>query len=254
MYRIEQIIYREIWFVGEPSIYSFGPQDSRVSQIKKFLVAVDARPASFFVERVKAVHFSGHFEEDDTVQRVLAACSRVTNLGFYVRLRSETPTGVYNLVHSLYLERLFVGSEILEGLLADNPPADSSLSKITHLCVVSGSVNQPQLLHFPKLTHLALLSDFEGNFASPLKHALSHARVKCIVVMVNSRSSSNSTAQAREVLKLHKIDDPRIVIFTLPMSQKIFYDDDIWDLANEFPDEEDDLVGRPDFLLRFYED
>lgn len=249
--RIEQIMYKEIWFVGEPSIYNFGSPGVRESHIQRFLSTVDTRPANFFVERVKTVHFSGYFDEEESVRRVLVACNGLTNLGLYFRVRGEASPEISKLVHSLSLERLFVGSDMLDHILSQIPDSDSCLSNITHLSVVSGNLKQLHLLSFPNLTHLALLSDSEGNFASPLKHARSQPRVKSIVVMISSRPHSHSTLQAREVLKLHHINDSRIVIFTLPMSQKIFFDDDIWDLANEYPDEEEPLVGRSYFLLRF---
>ncbi|KAF9466223.1 hypothetical protein BDZ94DRAFT_1251439 [Collybia nuda] len=243
---IEQVMYKEIWFVGEPSIHAFGgpSEDTRLSHIRRFLVAVDSRPAEFFVERVKTVHFSGYFDDEESICRVLLACSGLTNLGFHFRVLGETSPEVSRLIHTFPLEKLFVASDLLNHFLSQTPDTGSSIFSSTHLCVVSGKLQQSHLLSFPDLTHLAFLSDGEGDFAYPLKHALSQPGIKSVVIMISPRLHANPTTRAREVLKLHNINDPRIVIFTLPMAQKIFFDDDIWDLANEFPDEAEPLVER----------
>ncbi|KAG6907462.1 hypothetical protein DXG01_008846 [Tephrocybe rancida] len=88
---------------------------------------------------------------------------------------------------------------------------------------------------FPALTHLAIIPDLEDKVIRHVRAALADRRIESLVMMLNY---VNAPRQTKTLRLLRDITDPRLVLFTLPVSPTRFIEDDLWDLANEFPDEE----------------
>lgn len=244
--RVEHVIYRDILFNGQ-RYFQQGTGADTLSTLQKFKRTMEIRPATFFAEYVKTLHFDGNYTVDE-IMPVLQVCTGVTNFGCYSRLEGDNTQQVYQFVHSLSLDRLFVSQDNLNALLQLGiSETDSLLHKIKYLAVVDGW-NFP-FRRFPDLTHLAVVPDFEGQFVKQVKHALSLPQIVSVVIMLNYASSSRQTNTLQE---LRDIEDPRLVNFTLPLSQKRFIEDDLWDLAMTFPDEEQplgELIPKSEFII-----
>ncbi|KAG6845210.1 hypothetical protein H0H87_012537 [Tephrocybe sp. NHM501043] len=124
-----------------------------------------------------------------------------------------------------------VNHDAPEALL--EPLPSSSLHKLQRLGIVDGFEYPAR--RFPALTHLALIPDAEDRIIKHVRTALSDPRIESIVVMLNY---VNAPRQIKTLRALRDITDSRVVIFTLPVSPTRYLEDDLWDLANEFPDEE----------------
>ncbi|RDB24252.1 hypothetical protein Hypma_008624 [Hypsizygus marmoreus] len=237
---IEQIIYREIFLMNNHHLGFFHSHDdgaNSLTLLQKFTRTMETRPASFFADHVKTLHFDGPFVVA-TILSILKVCTGVTNLGCYARIevpedQSDTTTEpVYRAIHTLPLQRLFISQENLDALLQVDV-SDSLLKNVTHLAVVDGWNFHPS--RFPNLTHLAVIPDVDGRFATYVKQALANTQIVSVVAMLNY---VNSTKTSKPLQELKDSADPRFVVFTLPLSEKRFIEDDLWDLAMEFPDED----------------
>ncbi|KAG6861652.1 hypothetical protein C0995_013654 [Termitomyces sp. Mi166 len=270
----ERVIYRELYFSGQRYLHS-DPSDK--DQLRRFKVALEARPPSFFAEYVRALHFDGTFNVEDILP-IVQVCTGVTNFGMYASFEGPRALEIVRIVHSLPLHTLFISNKNLAALLTLDVPLESSetedlasmenntihetsaagshvhgtsndatsaipdrealltkssLHTLKRLGLVDGSKYPAE--RFPALTHLALIPDLEDMVTQQVKPSLEKMCIKSIVVMLNSMDIPRQT---RTLRKLRNIPDPRLVLFTLPLSPSRYMEDDLWDLANEFPDEE----------------
>jgi hypothetical protein len=237
VFRVERIIYKAILFNAQRYSHTNGRAETNFRRIKNFMRTAEARPSSFFAETVETLHLNGHFNLEDIIY-VLNLCTGVTNLGCYAHFSVADPEAtnqIYHCIRSLRLQRLFIPEETLEGLISSSAP-NSLLFQLTHLAIIDGFVRPPQLAQFKTLTHLAVLFNHASSFIGGVTTALMSPRIAMIVVMVKSSQSSH---EAKNLLKRDHITDPRVIVFTLPTAVQFFFKDDVWDLAAEFPDEEE---------------
>jgi hypothetical protein len=231
-------MYKAILFSTQRFSPTGGPINADLQPIKNFMRTAEIRPSSFFAETVETLHLNGYFNLEDIIY-VLNLCTGVTNLGCYSCFpigEPEATNQIYHCIRSLRLQRLFILEETLEDLISSSAP-NSLLFQLTHLAVINGFMKSPySLAQFKALTHLAVLFDRTGGFIVGVATALVSPRISMIVVMVNNSQSSH---EAMDMLKRERITDPRVVVFTLPTALRFFFDDDVWDLAAEFPDEEE---------------
>ncbi|KAG6868220.1 hypothetical protein C0993_006083 [Termitomyces sp. T159_Od127] len=267
----ERIIYRELYFSGQRSFHHpYGDAPNKPSQLQRFKVALEARPPSFFAEYVRALHFDGICNVEDVLP-VIQVCTGVTNFGMYASFNGPRAPEIMRIVHSLPLHTLFISNKNLAALFtfaipsvnedsassmdehtegesretsseimdSDAPPVtltESSLQTLRRLGLVDGSEYPTE--HFPALTHLALIPDLEGRVVKQLEASLENRNIESVVVMLDF---INAPRQTKTLRRLRDITDPRLVLFPLPVSPSRYIEDDLWDLANEFPDEEQPL-------------
>ncbi|GLB35502.1 hypothetical protein LshimejAT787_0210670 [Lyophyllum shimeji] len=271
----ERIIYHDLYFNGQGQRHphphshfnhassSSSGADPQLPPFQKFIThTLPARPAAFFAEYVKRLHFDGTFSAAQILP-VLRACTGVANLGVYAALdkgpgpgdgdgaqEAEEEQEVWRLVHALPLATLFISSENLTSLLA-TPPPQSSLQHLARLGLTDAW--DVPLARFPAVTHLALVPDVEGQVLASVRAALSvpGERIQQVVVMLNHLYAPRQT-RTRTLTALRDLAESegegkgagagRMVLFTLPVSPRRYVEDDLWDLAREFPDEEQPVV------------
>jgi hypothetical protein len=273
-HRIERIIYREIIF----TCHRYDSSDPEKDPLVRFKATIAARPPSFFADHVKTLHFEGSSFTVESILPVLEVCTGVTNFGCYATFTKSKqghyhhgstagddddgkpgPSKIYEYIQSLALERLFITQDNLAELLQlPNPaPAENGdprgILRVTHLAITNGW--KVPFGRFPRLTHWALMPDTEacvpkvrrvlGKTAASDENAAGGSvddradtqqnnQIQCVVAMLNDLRARTTTAAKQ----LREIVDPRLVQFTLPVSNRKFIEDDLWDLAMEFPDEE----------------
>ncbi|KAF8061666.1 hypothetical protein FPV67DRAFT_1509855 [Lyophyllum atratum] len=234
----ERIIYRELFFNSQRLYDRSGRKNEDPTTISKFMIAVHARPPAFFAEYVKSLHFHGSFPPEQIVP-ILQVCTGVTNLGLYATFDGEDLGEIYKRSLALPLHTLFVSTKNLTALFEAQDAAGtgerSTLRKLPRLGLVDGWEYPARRL--PALTHLALVPDFQNKALPHVHDALANTRIQSVVVMLNyvNRPKQAGTLQA---LRDVSTTDARLVMFTLPVVPTRFIEDDLWDLANEFPDEE----------------
>ncbi|KNZ80203.1 hypothetical protein J132_06709 [Termitomyces sp. J132] len=277
----ERIIYRELYFNGQQSYHVLhGDVPDNPTQLQKFKVALEARPPSFFAEYVRALHFDGTYNVEDILP-VVQVCTGVTNFGMYASLEGPRVLEIVRIVHSLPLHTLFISHTNLTTLLILDAPLEPSetespatsprkhitpetsadagsqmhngmnpQSEVPLTLLTTSSLHTLKRLglvdcskyptkRFPALTHLALVPDFEDEVLQQIKTSLENMCIESIVVMLNFLNAIRQTITLR---KLRDIADSRLVLFTLSESSLRYIEDDLWDLANEFPDEEQPLT------------
>ncbi|KAG6850407.1 hypothetical protein H0H93_013632 [Arthromyces matolae] len=109
----------------------------------------------------------------------------------------------------------------------------SSLLNIKRLALVDGFEFPAK--RFPALTHIGVVPDFDDKVIPFVHKSLLNARIESIVIMLNYIHTPRQTKTLR---KLRDITDPRLVQFTLPISPSRYIEDDLWDLADTYPDED----------------
>ncbi|KAG5641101.1 hypothetical protein DXG03_005988 [Asterophora parasitica] len=261
----ERIIYRELFFDAHHNVYQ--REYSTPTPLEKFQVAISARPASFFAEYVRSLHFVGR-SSPSQILPIIHACSGVTNFGLYATWDAEYSSRgwvsddddededreqlawnhpraqVYQAIHALKsLDTLFISGSHIPALLKQLP-ADTSTSSLTTLSRLGlTDAHEYPAEHFPALTHLALLPEAEGRVIPSVAAALekSNPRIKSIIAMLNYANTPRETATL-QALRDVRATDERLVLFTMPVSATRYIEDDLWDLANEFPDEDQPIT------------
>ncbi|KAF5386993.1 hypothetical protein D9615_001969 [Tricholomella constricta] len=232
----ERIIYRELFFNGQRISRQ---QENNPNALEKFTVALEARPASFFAEYVKSLHFDGNFISEHILP-IIQACTGITNFGLYAALNDGVDTDhsateeVYRAIHTLPLETLFISTSHLTLLLQQCTPASSCLLTLPRLGLTDGC--EYPAARFPALTHLALVPGSE-RAVPPIYAALANPRIVSVIATFSYAAIPRHNAMLRALRDI-RAADPRLVLFTLPVSPTRYIEDDLWDLANEFPDEE----------------
>ncbi|KAG6898241.1 hypothetical protein C0992_002255 [Termitomyces sp. T32_za158] len=271
----ERIIYRELYFSGQRSYHHLSHNTSnKPLQLQRFKVVLEARPPAFFAQYVRALHFDGICDVEDVLP-IIQVCTGVTNFGMYASFEGPRAPEIMRIVHSIPLHTLFVSNKNLTALFTLYTPLESSVnegsstsaekhaergshetsSEITDSKAPLARSTQSSLHtlrrlglvdgfeypteHFPALTHLALSPDFEDKVLHQVKAALENSRIESVVVMLNF---INAPRQTKTLRRLRENTDSRLILFTLPVSPSRYIEDDLWDLANEFPDEEQPLT------------
>ncbi|KAG6831225.1 hypothetical protein H0H92_012022 [Tricholoma furcatifolium] len=272
----ERIIYRELYFNGRYYYRGVDGKDKAPS-IQQFKVPLESRHPSFFAEYVRSLHFDGACSADEVLP-IMRVCTGVTNFGLYASINAPADSAgsaafeIARIVHGMPLQTLFISNKSLEVLLmldvlasrpsgADNnhndeeskdveedededeetaaraPLTSSCLQTLPRLGLVDGY--EYPVHRFPALTHLALIPDYDEGVTEHVQTALAQPRMQSLVIMLNY---VNAPRQSKTTRALRNIGDSRLVLFTLPGTHKRYIEDDLWDLANEFPDPEPQLT------------
>ncbi|KAG6853025.1 hypothetical protein C0991_007396 [Blastosporella zonata] len=277
----ERIIYHNIFFSGQ-----LMRDRADKTPLQKFRDTLEARPAAFFAEYVRGLHFDGACTAWE-ILRVVKVCTGVKNFGIYANIEGPDALEIARIVHALPLHTLFISNKNLAELLTldvespplptdneesnkiDEPDADmtqtddsvpdqikqgrpplppvpsSSLHTLQRLGIVDGF--QYPSRRFPALTHLALMYNSDDQIIKHVHKALNDTRIESLVIMLNYLNAPHQMGTLRT---LWDIIHPKLVLFTLPFSPTCYIDDDLWDLANEFPDE-DQPISRSSFDFVF---
>ncbi|KAG5653942.1 hypothetical protein H0H81_009058 [Sphagnurus paluster] len=240
--RADHLIYRNLFFTRK--VGHFRREGDGSTALQKFGVVLEARPASFFASHVRSLHFDGD-HSSEKILPVIRVCTGVSDFGLYATIGGPTANEVYRLVHTLPLKTLFISSANL-ALLCEHEPATSCLKTLQRLALVDTWTYPAR--KFPALTHLALAPDFDSLAVTAVKAALAMPQIVSVVAML---TYVNTPRQSETLQALRALAGQRFVLFTLPVSPTRYIEDDLWDLANEYPDEETQIGALCGFFLDF---